>query len=127
MPSGQSAGLLTVTVKMSDLNDFFAKRDRKKKKGANKSAPVAATAPEPRLAPSTVTNKSDRRGSAQNSERNTQDSLQKGAQADDGWIEIDDPKTAQVNTGGRTVGQFKRSVFQAHPLYFFFLHIARLC
>lgn len=74
---------------MSDLNDFFAKKDRKhKKKNAPKAAPKPAvekeaSAPAPPAAP--VQSK-----------------------ADDGWIELDDPKSAKVNTGGRTVVEFKR-------------------
>ncbi|CDF32425.1 unnamed protein product [Chondrus crispus] len=77
---------------MSDLNDFFAKKDRKKKKaGARSSAGVVQRKEqEPETEPSI----------AEPSPK----------QQDDGWIEIEDPKGAKVNTGGRTVVEFKRGV-----------------
>ncbi len=88
---------------MSDLSNFFAKRDRKKKKGAVRGAAGTATA-SAAAAPSVA---ADRKS---NAAQGTEPQAAPQKQSDDGWIEIDDPKTAQVNTGGRTVGQFKRLV-----------------
>lgn len=79
---------------MSDLNDFFAKKDRKKKKAAAKSASAAASR---ETKPVQKEAESDR-GSA----------VSQPKQPDDGWIEIEDPRGAQVNTGGRTVLEFRR-------------------
>lgn len=83
---------------MSDLNDFFAKKDRKKKKaGARSSAGVVQRKEqEPETEPSI----------AEPSPK----------QQDDGWIEIEDPKGAKVNTGGRTVVEFKRCAAFIHSL-----------
>ncbi|CAN8076004.1 unnamed protein product [Agarophyton chilense] len=76
---------------MSDLNDFFAKKDRKKKKAAAKSAQAAAAqaVKHPEI-PS----------------ENPPPPPQK--QPDDGWIEIEDVRGSQVNTGGRTIVQMRR-------------------
>lgn len=79
---------------MSDLNDFFAKKDRKKKKAATRSAVVSAP-PE---------------GKKVEKEDEVDVAAAGPRQSDDGWIEIEDPKGAQVNTGGRTVVEFKRDV-----------------
>lgn len=83
---------------MSDLNDFFAKKDRKKKKASSRLATQS-------LIPSTEAKKV----------AETPAEAQPGAnppappkQPDDGWIEIEDPRGAQVNTGGRTVAEMKR-------------------
>lgn len=77
---------------MSDLNDFFAKKDRKKKKATTRS--TVPSAPSEGKKP----------------EKSTENNVSAPApkQPDDGWIEIEDPKSAQVNTGGRTVVEFKR-------------------
>lgn len=75
---------------MSDLNDFFKKKDRKKKKSAK--APVVVRPVEPAAAVEAT------------------EAPPPAPKVDDGWIDFDDPKTAQVNTGGRVVGQFKRYV-----------------
>lgn len=74
---------------MSDLNDFFAKKDRKKKKAAAKNASSATTTEETKKA-------------------KNPENVPSTTQAADGWIEIDDPRGTQVHTGGRTVGEFKR-------------------
>lgn len=79
---------------MSDLNDFFAKKDRKKKKAATRSAVVSAP--------------SQGKKTEKSSEANVPTPGPK--QPDDGWIEMEDPKGAQVHTGGRTVVEFKRCV-----------------
>lgn len=81
-----------VQCAMSDLNDFFAKKDRKKKKAATRS-PVTSAPSE---------------GKKSESSTETNVSAPAPKQPDDGWIEIEDPKGAQVNTGGRTVVEFKR-------------------
>lgn len=81
---------------MSDLNDFFAKKDRKKKKAAAKSAQAAAAkAVTPLETPSDTTPPPPQK------------------QPDDGWIEIEDVRGSQVNTGGRTIVQLKR--YDDHP------------
>lgn len=82
---------------MSGLDDFFAKKDRKKKKSSSRTtiAPPIETKPDEVVSeesPSKVPPPS------------------KPVDADDGWIEIDDPRGSQVNTGGRTVVEFKRYV-----------------
>lgn len=88
---------------MSDLNSFFAKRDRKKKKGANRTAPPAVPASSVAQGSTDLpaTAAADPAPAAQTTSK-------PAAQSDDGWIELDDAKSAQVNTGGRVVGQFKR-------------------
>lgn len=83
---------------MSDLNDFFAKKDRKKKKAGTRSSAGAMQRKEkvPETEPS-ITEPASK-------------------QQDDGWIEIEDPKGAKVNTGGRTVVEFKRCAPFVHFL-----------
>lgn len=83
---------------MSGLDDFFAKKDRKKKKSSSrttitppietKTADVSPEEPLPKVTPPTS----------------------KPVDVDDGWIEIDDPRGSQVNTGGRTIVEFRRYV-----------------
>ncbi|KAI0564132.1 hypothetical protein FGB62_30g032 [Gracilaria domingensis] len=77
---------------MSDLNDFFAKKDRKKKKAAAKSAQAAAAQ------------------AVKQSETTSENQPQTPPQKvpDDGWIEIEDVRGSQVNTGGRTIVQLRR-------------------
>jgi hypothetical protein len=83
---------------MSDLNDFFAKKDRKKKKPG----------------------KTAKQGASEGS-RGNDAGFDKGAggasfgggapkhsKGDDGWIELEETTTATVNTGGRTIQEFKR-------------------
>lgn len=88
---------------MSDLNDFFAKKDRKKKRAAAaKSAQVAVAANKERAAqPEGGKPETNARGNG---------AVQQTSQPDDGWIEIEDPRGSQVNTGGRTVAEFRRYV-----------------
>lgn len=86
---------------MTDLNDFFAKKDRKKKRAAAKSAQLAAAVQND--VPSEdigASQKADPRPNGQQT--------QQPAPADDGWIEIEDPRGSQVYTGGRTVTELKR-------------------
>lgn len=92
---------------MSDLNDFFAKKDKKKKKGAKakgaadsvssgvngKAITSAATAP---------------LSSNANAPADAKPASHRPNGRDDGWIDIDEERKAQVNTGGRTVADFKR-------------------
>lgn len=83
---------------MSGLDNFFAKKDRKKKKSSSrttiappietKPAEVTPEEPLPKVAPPPP----------------------KPVDVDDGWIEIDDPRGSQVNTGGRTIVEFRRYV-----------------
>lgn len=94
---------------MSDLNDFFAKKDKKKKKGAKGKAagaevPVGSAASRKTgLESSTTVSAADASKSAES--KTTANRPSKG---DDGWIDIEDDQKAQVNTGGRTVADFKR-------------------
>lgn len=81
---------------MSELNDFFAKKDRKKKKAGLKSAQAAAISDGTKLT------------DAATDVARTNATAAPPKQPDDGWIELEDPKGAQVNTGGRTVVEFKR-------------------
>lgn len=81
---------------MADLDNFFAKKDKKKKKPKGTARPATDAG---------VVGGSSSEGGASASGLSTAPKASKG---DDGWIEIEDPKTAQVNTGGRTVGDFKR-------------------
>lgn len=83
---------------MSDLNDFFAKKDKKnKKKPKSSAAGGGSTANGFGLSDKPVVNGTG---------------LQKpsgvAGRKDDGWIEIDESKTATVNTGGRTVADFNK-------------------
>lgn len=84
---------------MSDLNDFFAKKDKK-----NKKKPKASTAG----------GSSGEKGSAQSDKPVVNGAVLPKASGsvagrkDDGWIEIDESKTAIVNTGGRTVADFNK-------------------
>lgn len=90
---------------MSDLNDFFAKKDRKKKRAAAaKSAQIAAGAK------ADSGNPSDGGKSEGLPQRNG--ASQPTNQPDDGWIEIEDPRGSQVNTGGRTVAEFRRYAYE---------------
>lgn len=91
---------------MSGLDDFFAKKDRKKKKSSSRTfiappvekAIVEDVPEEPTPAPIQV---------------------QEPKPVDDGWIEIDDPRGSQVNTGGRTVAEYKRYVHYIFPTNLF--------
>lgn len=86
---------------MSDLNDFFAKKDRKKKRAAARSAQAAA-------AQSNRPVSGSGSGSIDTSATKNTLSTPVPKQPDDGWIEIEDPRGSQVNTGGRTVVEFRR-------------------
>jgi len=104
---------------MSDLDSFFAKKDRKKKKkaaaastaSANKNAPVPLPLPTPvgsvaeGLEGVSISNQDNTNNiNSQAASLPANNSTKK----DDGWIEIEEAKTAQVNTGGRTVATLKR-------------------
>ncbi len=81
---------------MSDLDSFFAKKDRKKKK----KAPSA-----PKLKPKPVVPATPAEEEASGPAVTP---VVTATPVQDGWIELEDPKTAQVNTGGRVVKQFRR-------------------
>jgi hypothetical protein len=91
---------------MSDLNDFFAKKDRKKKKPskATKSGSMDGTSTGHGMAASGSSEKS----AANDSPGQSSVTASKNLKSDDGWIELDEATTAKVNTGGRTVEVFKR-------------------
>lgn len=86
---------------MSDLNDFFAKKDRKKKRAGTKSSQPMVTSQHEKSSQGSSVGKSD------GASRGTGSSHQPNA-SDDGWIEIEDPRGSQVHTGGRTVVEMKR-------------------
>lgn len=95
---------------MSDLDSFFAKKDRKKKK----KTPAVSKIKSSTIANTSTTSPSKQGEDASNSNNSsatsstiTTTSVIPPSQQD-GWIELEDPKTAQVNTGGRVVKQFKR-------------------
>lgn len=77
---------------MSELDAFFAKKDKKKKAAALKSARAAAMPHKPVEKPVAPPNGTP----------------SATPQVDDGWIEFDDPRGSQVNTGGRTVVEMRR-------------------
>lgn len=84
---------------MSDLNDFFAKKDKKNKKKPKASAASGGTGDH-------ASSQSDK--PAANGTGLQKPSGSVGGKNDDGWIEIDESKTAIVNTGGRTVADFNK-------------------
>lgn len=101
---------------MSDLDSFFAKKDRKKKKKAAAASTATAIASANKsAAPININSVAEDLNGVTISDTGTaaaeeavlavSNSAQK---KDDGWIEIEESKTAQVNTGGRTVAAFKR-------------------
>jgi hypothetical protein len=91
---------------MSDLNDFFAKKDRKKKKPgkAARSGSVDSAHANSATNPSTQ----GEQGSLGVQQSPSTFSTSKPLKGDDGWIELDEATKATVNTGGRTVAVFKR-------------------
>jgi hypothetical protein len=91
---------------MSDLNDFFAKKDRKKKKPGKAAKPGSTDG-------SHVTSETNPSALGEQGLRGGQQapstfSTSKPLKGDDGWIELDEATKATVNTGGRTVAVFKR-------------------
>lgn len=88
---------------MSDLKDFFAKKDKKKKKpGRGAGAAKAAKNADGSDDPSAV-------GGSNTGAHSTDAPMSATRNGkDDGWIDIDDAKAAQVNTGGRTVADFNK-------------------
>lgn len=91
---------------LSSIDDLFAKKDRKKKRAAARLAQQAA-----------VSSQETCSNTIQNPAQNAAESAQKAKadappsqsnQSDDGWIEIEDVRGSQVNTGGRTVVEFRR-------------------
>lgn len=93
--------------KMSDLNDFFAKKDRRRKK-ATKGGKPSHSADWNSPATESASVSDNAASDSVNSSGNIQAPSTKPSKSDDGWIEIDDPKTARVNTGGKTVEEFRR-------------------
>jgi hypothetical protein len=90
---------------MSDLNEFFAKKDRRKKKSTKVAKPAASDSP-PTTAPLDAGSASGTAGAPVVATSGPA----KAAKGDDGWIDIDESNTTKVNTGGKTVGEFKRDV-----------------
>lgn len=92
---------------MSELNDFFAKKDRRRKKPskAGKSSSSSDSGLQGPEYPSNVDNSGS---NITNFSGNPQAQPTKTSKGDDGWIDIEDPKTARVNTGGKTIEEFKR-------------------
>lgn len=86
---------------MTDLNDFFAKKDRKKKRTATKSTQATVSSQHDKSSQGNGFSKVDSpvRGNGSSNQPNA---------SDDGWIEIEDPRGSQVHTGGRTVVEMKR-------------------
>jgi hypothetical protein len=92
---------------MSDLNDFFAKKDKRKKKpvksGSSKGG--ASTGTWSGAEGSSTTDAGNGGGVLAVGSPKPSAS---GRNKDDGWIELDENKTATVNTGGRTVADFNK-------------------
>lgn len=88
---------------MTDLNDFFAKKDRKKKRAASKSSQTSVPTHHE------AAGQNDSAGKVETASRGNGSSQQPNT-SDDGWIEIEDPRGSQVYTGGRTVTEMKRYV-----------------
>lgn len=104
---------------MSDLDSFFAKKDKKKKKKAAVaiSSTVGASASANKAAQSVPAPDAGAVGSVAEELNGVkisgegepvQSQSVPTTKKDDGWIEIEESKTAQVNTGGRTVAKIKR-------------------
>jgi hypothetical protein len=90
---------------MSDLNEFFAKKDRRKKKSTKVAKPAAADSP-----PTTAPLDADSASGTAGAPVVATSGPARAAKGDDGWIDIDESNTTKVNTGGKTVGEFKRDV-----------------
>uniref|UniRef100_A0A7S1XIN2 Uncharacterized protein n=1 Tax=Erythrolobus australicus TaxID=1077150 RepID=A0A7S1XIN2_9RHOD len=112
---------------MADLNDFFAKKDRKKKKAQASKGKSSVTGDAGSVSVSAVrepgmhdaksevdvvtgdapagleADAASASGPARaeaGEGKATEDTVEK---VDDGWVDFDDPKTAHVNTGGRSI------------------------
>lgn len=93
---------------MSDLNDFFAKKDKRKKKpakadSANGSAAVGAGGQADKQIANSAGGGALSAGTA-----GQKPSVSGRGNKDDGWIELDENKSVTVNTGGRTVADFNK-------------------
>jgi hypothetical protein len=90
---------------MSDLNDFFAKKDRRKKKTTKLATPAVPA----EVDPTSSTADSEAAPAAGISVAPSATvAPSKALKVDDGWIELDESNAAKVYTGGKTVGEFKR-------------------
>mmetsp|Transcript_9148 Transcript_9148/g.16460 ORF Transcript_9148/g.16460 Transcript_9148/m.16460 type:complete len:205 (-) Transcript_9148:387-1001(-) len=78
---------------MADLDEFFLKKDKKKKK-SSKSAQPTPSNPVSTSEPTTAPEEPDPIVSAP---------VNDAATPSEGWVDLEDRKTAQVNTGGRSV------------------------
>lgn len=95
---------------MSSIEDLFAKKDRKKKRAAARLAQQAAVSNQEAGGNTVAANSAS--NSAEPGPKPKTDAAppSQPSQSDDGWIEIEDVRGSQVNTGGRTVVEFRRYV-----------------
>jgi hypothetical protein len=99
---------------MSDLNDFFAKKDKRKKKPLKAAPKATAAVPDPSDSADADVSANGNGAPAENSadapaaSAGQKPAVPARSAKDDGWIELDDERTAKVNTGGRTVADFNK-------------------
>lgn len=93
---------------LTSIDDLFAKKDRKKKRAAARLAQQATESsqetPENTARPDTGATTIETLPNV----KEESESPPHATQPDDGWIEIEDVRGSQVNTGGRTVAEFRR-------------------
>lgn len=109
---------------MSDLNAFFAKKDRRKRRSkTSKPSPTSQTTPltnnltqlstktprGPRVAPSLKPVPSIEEAGIENEGvKEEVEDVVGSKKSNDGWIELEEEGTAQVHTGGRRIMELKR-------------------
>ena len=103
---------------MADLDDFFKKKDKaKKKKGGSaiktselEGAATAAAANAEAAAQKIASEQAAEGGGQQQTQVTSPRSPTGQKEKDDGWVDIEDNRSAQVYTGGRSVVRLEKYV-----------------
>lgn len=96
---------------MTSIEDLFKKKDRKKKRAAARLAQREAVSSQEAGGNTVTTNSASNAAESTSKTKTDVAPPSQPAKSDDGWIEIEDVRGSQVNTGGRTVVEFRRYVF----------------